>query len=463
MVAEQNGHHRQKQLKPQSFRTKIDDISAATISLLVLFGSMLTITTLPTLPASVVGFSIIPNPGMLSVNHRHASLPPSFFRLEAGADHQAEHPVSMSSNNAGNDDDGDELSEERKANLFQFLLRDLQVEGTPLLSCDARDTHTFFAAVFTTMAEISLENNSTKACLILEDIPMDTLRSFVDEFGAIKTETRLMEELPELKRFNVSLVGRGLLGPAMILETSTRTTQEVKLYQNKIKVETKQDDLDRWTAGQKTFVSRMVEGRGESGVSIPPHQNEQQEEPPVSVAYRFAGSSDVCDVLAGFWYNICELQTTNVDDIGSVMFCYPTMPTPPGTKNKKKAGERYAAVAEVINRVLTLYSSDGKGDNTVGDEPTSEEENEGFKVVHVNPVYERETIYPKPQHQQEDDGHLPPTSWLRSMMEAIEEGNTELAESLSDQQLSIQNYQRRSPLPGVLIERTSVSSLQCSV
>ena len=460
MMPEQNEHHRHQQLKPRSFRIKIDNIYAATISLLVLFGSMLTITTLPT---SVVGFSILPNTGMLSLNHRQVSSPTDFFRLEAETDHQAEHSVSMSSSNNGTDDDGDELSEERKANLFQFLLRDLQVEGTPLLGCDARDTHTFFAAVFTTMAELSLENNSTKACLILEDIPMDTLRSFVDEFGAIKTEKRLMEELPELKRFNVSLVGRGLLGPAMILETSTRTAQEVKQYQNKIKVETKQDDVDRWTAGQKTFVSRMVEGGGESGVSIPPHQNEQEEDPPVPVAYRFAGSSDVCDVLAGFWYNICELQTTKVDDIGSVMFCYPTMSSSSGTKNKKKAGERYAAVAEVINRVLALYSNDVSGDNSVGDEPSNEEENEGFKVVHVNPVYERETIYPKPQHQQEDDGHLPPTSWLRSMMEAMGEANAELAESLSDQQLSIQNYQRRSPLPGVLIERTSVSNLQYSV
>ena len=31
------------------------------------------------------------------------------------------------------------LSEERKSNLFQSLLRDLQIEGTPLLGCDAKE------------------------------------------------------------------------------------------------------------------------------------------------------------------------------------------------------------------------------------------------------------------------------------------------------------------------------------
>jgi len=453
MSSQQNQHQRHQQLNAEHFRTGRDGISVATFSLLLLFGSMLTITTLPT---SVVGFSTISRPGMLALTYRHVSSPPAFFSLEAETDHQAEHSASMSGVSNGNDNDGDELSEERKASLFQFLLRDLQVEGTPLLGCDARDTHTFFAAAFTTMAELSLENNTTKACLILEDIPMDTLRQFVDEFGAVKSETRLMEELPELKRFNVSLVGRGLLGPAMILETSTRTTQEEKQYVDKIKVETSQDDVNRWTAGQKTFVSRMIEGGGGSGVSIPSHHTQQQQDHPVSVAYRFAGSTDVCDILAGFWYNICELQTTNVDDIGCVMFCYPTLPSSSGAKDKKKAGERYAAVAEVINRVLSLYSKDISSESNDGDETKNEEDNERFKVVHVNPLYERETIHPQSQHQQEDDGHLPPASWLRSMIEAVGDENVDLAESLSDQQLSIQNYQRRSPLPGVLIERSSL-------
>ena len=31
------------------------------------------------------------------------------------------------------------LSDERKSNLFQSLLRDMQIEGTPLLGCDAKE------------------------------------------------------------------------------------------------------------------------------------------------------------------------------------------------------------------------------------------------------------------------------------------------------------------------------------
>jgi hypothetical protein len=194
----------------------------------------------------------------------------------------------------------------------------------------------------------------------------------------------------------------------------------------------------------------MIEGP----VSIPPHQQAAGDDMSVSIAYRFAGSSDVCDVLAGFWNSICELKATTAQDIGSVMLCYPPVSSESSSSMKEKAGKRYAAVAEIINRILALYPDNVNSQDDNVDDEIENNDSLAFEVVHVNPVYERETIYPQDQRKQEVDGHLPPTSWLRSMMDAV--GKSEVAQSMSDQQLSIQNYQRRSPLPGVLIQRKSV-------
>ena len=46
------------------------------------------------------------------------------------------------------------MTDERKSEVFQTLLRDLQIEGVPLLGCDANQVSTLNAAIWTTMAEI---------------------------------------------------------------------------------------------------------------------------------------------------------------------------------------------------------------------------------------------------------------------------------------------------------------------
>ena len=61
----------------------------------------------------------------------------------------------------------EEMDEERKSNLFQSLLRDLQIEGVPLLGCDANQVSTLSAAIWTTMAELGDSDEENKACLIL--------------------------------------------------------------------------------------------------------------------------------------------------------------------------------------------------------------------------------------------------------------------------------------------------------
>ena len=122
-----------------------------------------------------------------------------------------------------------EMSEERKANLFQFLLRDLEVEGVPLLGCDADQPPSLQGAIWSTMAQLSETEGEEKACLVFENIPVDALRVFVDDFILLKLQPRLMEQLPELARFSLSLVGKGV-GPAIVVECAKWTDVDKQKY-----------------------------------------------------------------------------------------------------------------------------------------------------------------------------------------------------------------------------------------
>ena len=73
-----------------------------------------------------------------------------------------------------------------------------------------------------------------------------------------------------------------------------------------------------------------------------------------------------------------------------------------------------------------------------------------MNLQYMLPNYDRDSIFPEKKSQY---GHLPPTSWLRGMLSAS--GNTEAAANFSDQELALQNFQRRSPVPAVLMTRVS--------
>ena len=135
-------------------------------------------------------------------------VPPTRIQLRSSSIPQHRHhaPLHMSS------DPLVDLDDERKANLFQALLRDLQIEGVPLLGCDANQVHTLNAALWTTMAELSANPKADRACLVLEEIPLSALLAFAEDFTVLKTQDRLMTYLPELRRFSVSVVGKGLGG-----------------------------------------------------------------------------------------------------------------------------------------------------------------------------------------------------------------------------------------------------------
>ena len=92
---------------------------------------------------------------------------------------------------------------------------------------------------------------------------------------------------------------------------------------------------------------------------------------------------------------------------------------------------RFAIVMELISRNLCLF----RGDDVFG-------------LVHFHPAYDRTKINPidKPAY-----GHLPPQGWLRPMIKL--NGNIEEAERMTDEELALSDYQRRSPFTAINILR----------
>lgn len=308
----------------------------------------------------------------------------------------------------------DDWSDERKAGVFQFLLRDLEVEGAPLLGCDGVSANkTLQGATWTIAGPLSENDFERKVCLILEDIPVKDLAMFVDVFSKIKQQQHLMDSLHDLRRFSLSLVGNGI-GPAMILETQNRTETEILQYSSMIK-DTPAPNEPQWRGAIESFVKR----------SFP----ELEDNP---IAYRFLGSSDVCDILSGYWNCICELEATDSTDATSIVLSCPP------SSSGEDTFIRFAAVSELINTMNSVYESEYK-----------------YDLSYFHPSYDSDKI----QSQNDDEsanGHIPRTSLLRDMMILQDGGDKGATETLTDEQvLKLQNVQRRSPLPGVIIKRVS--------
>lgn len=279
----------------------------------------------------------------------------------------------------------DEMDDERKANLFQALLRDLQIEGVPLLGCDANQVHTLSAALWTTMAELSANPKAERACLILEDIPLSALLAFAEDFTVLKTQARLMQYLPELKRFSISLVGKGL-GPAVLIETEEDVSGDVE----RRSAAEGAFDKEKTVAALRSFISRVVVGMEAcpytKSADVSATGLESRGVTPGPVGYRFSPTVEACQTMAMFWNCICELMAEPEANLSSIMLSLP------GIGRAEDGGhERFAAVVELVGRYLCLFRGDG-----------------AFGLVHFYPTYERERVHPidSPAY-----GHLPPMSW----------------------------------------------------
>jgi hypothetical protein len=286
----------------------------------------------------------------------------------------------------------DELSAERKANLFQFLLRDLEVEQVPVLGVDATETHVFQAALWTTMGELSENPVEDRVCLVFESIPVETLKMFVQELDAIKTDSFLMDNIPELKRLNATLVGRGV-GPAIVLTTSNRTNTELEAYQS-LKQSAPVPNTMGCMAAMDSYITRTSSATGLVNY----------------VDNRIIGSVDACDILSGFWTSVCELRSFPESEKASISVSY--APTTNGIDDSVRHN-RYAALSILINRMTYLFG--GKD----------------LASIHTFPLYDRNAI-PR-QDERASMGHLSPPS------DDDDEAATKLL-----------NYVRRSPLPSII-------------
>jgi hypothetical protein len=324
------------------------------------------------------------------------------------------------------EDPVEDLDEQRKKNLFQCLLRDLQIEGVPLLECDAFQAHTLQAALWTTMAELSEQVDAQKVCLVLEGIGTDALRTLVDDFLVLKAQRRLMEYLPELERFSLSLVGKGV-GPAIVIETKQKSAQSAEIGTF---------EEEKINAAMKTFIDRHI-----AGLQICPYTKNANKAPqgleqldihPGQIGYRFCGFGEVCHVLSSFWTCVCELLSVPDDKVSCMVLSMPAIGSGDDA-DSNQSHNRFAAVAELVGRSLCLY----RGDDV-------------FETLHFYPGYDRNLIHPVDKAA---FGHLPPMSFLRPMLRA--NGNDKEAEALSDEELHLSNFQRRAPYTAVVIKRVS--------
>eukprot|EP00565_Helicotheca_tamesis_P007743 CAMPEP_0185737906 /NCGR_PEP_ID=MMETSP1171-20130828/31557_1 /TAXON_ID=374046 /ORGANISM="Helicotheca tamensis, Strain CCMP826" /LENGTH=317 /DNA_ID=CAMNT_0028408947 /DNA_START=189 /DNA_END=1142 /DNA_ORIENTATION=+ len=260
---------------------------------------------------------------------------------------------------------------------------------------------------------------------------MDALRAFVDDFTVLKTQNRLMMHLPELGRLSVSLVGKGA-GPALLMECGERTDAEKVEHENRL-VAAQACDETKVTAALRSFVNRMVIGLDAcpyiTTADLAGTGLEAKGVIPGPIGYRYSATSDACMALATFWNCICELLGTPEADLSSTVLSLPAIG--PGTS--QAAHDRFAAVVELVGRNLCLFRGDGV-----------------FGLVHFHPAYNRDQIFlpDKPSY-----GHLPPRSWLRPIMR--QNGNVAEADTLSEDDLALSDYQRRAPHTMINILRTS--------
>jgi len=303
--------------------------------------------------------------------------------------------------------------------VFQSLLRDLQIQNVPLLECDANSVETYMGATFTTMAELSDNMDASKVCLIFEKIPQTALVAFANDVATLKMTPRLMTYLPELERFHVEVLGNGKYSgmSALVIETTSAQAQLPQLEQ--------QASAEQSLQAMQSFVQRLVVIE-----SMCPHTHDIHRAPeglrgisPGTVGYRYGGSADALHALASFWTCICELQGS--PEISTVVLSLPCI--------GKEDHDRFATVVEIISRYLCLFRGDAL-----------------FGLVHFHPLYDRNLIFPPDAPAY---GHLPPRNWLRPMMR-LNKNDLE-AETLTDEQLALSDYQRRSPHTAINILRTN--------
>lgn len=302
------------------------------------------------------------------------------------------------------------MDQERRDNLFQHLLRDYQVEGVPLLGIDAEQSCVMQAAIWTTMAELSEQVLEQKVCLVFEALSINTLKSFVDYFEGIKGKPELVECIPEIERFSISMVGKGV-GPAILLEVENKT--------DSIEI-SKECDVFRSAAVTKAFVSRMFEQASSLNEAVPSASPDNLLNDKglfsSSTDYRVSDFSEICHIMTVFWNSVCELSLSRANPpLCSIVSVLPSL----------LSHARFMAVSAVISMGVELL-----------------QEEAAIEPVFFHPQYDRDAVIPSEDFAL---GHLPPKSWLNSIV--LQSGNFFVP---CDEDLDLNNYQRRSAEPLII-------------
>lgn len=202
-------------------------------------------------------------------------------------------------------------------------------------------------------------------------------------------------------------------------------------------------DEEAVTSALRHFVGRIVVGEAAcpyiKSVDVGATGLEAKGVTAAPVGYRYSAATDCISALASFWTSVCELQSTPEQDLSTIILALPGI----AGGLSKASHDRFCAVVEIVSRSLCLF----RGDDVFG-------------LVHFHPAYDRNLVNlasqidaaADPNIQKPAYGHLPPRTMLRPMFKHL--GNP-IGDTLTDEQLDLSDYQRRSPVTAINILRAS--------
>jgi hypothetical protein len=354
------------------------------------------------------------------------------FRVQATSNSNGHH---VNDDDDNDDDPVGKLSIGRRQELFQFLLRDLQVEGVPLLSVDisANNLLALQAAIWTTFVELreiqvsspdyilnstATESNTRKVCLVLEDFPISVLQSFARTFKQIQEEFKQHDTLSDLAKLKISLVGKGV-GPGLILEIINNPEEAARDDQGKeAQLINLQLVADKCKEATNAFMDRI------GNIILCDHSMENEEH---DTHYRFSPGNDLTQILSLFWNCACELtlyQNSNKDVHSLLMIHNPWNRLP---------FQQFVSLTQILSRWFHWVENNGEQNSLPN----------AITLTYFHPQYQRLEITHSLSDNNADHtsiGHL----------SSSDLSNTDFNE--------IALYQRRSPVPVVALTSRKLST-----
>jgi len=315
--------------------------------------------------------------------------------------------------------------------LFQILLNDIICDGDPVFEIDVSTRATLSAAMWTVLCDFSerdageklddYDSGGMKSAVVLEGMAIEDLRVWATEFYVDK------QGLTELPRLSVALLGDGA-GPALVITATDRTPEEITAKP----LDSDPRLLNQQTEAMKQFTYRMaVVDPPEEGTGMADNFNVL---PLAPTNFPVCNSADVCVMMATFWNCVLVLrQTPHWELEGTVLAL-------PGCGSDL---ERFDAVMNLMRKNLENYSDDT---------------DEKLELVNYHPHY-GSSITTTDTPTEIRPGYLPPRSWMKPMMRMSRNIDiVKRAASITEEELELVDYQRKSPVPMVHIRRQATTN-----